>query len=63
MAALVEALGDINADSQILRAVLEDGPSVEVAVAAQIIAEDSILLTDPTVIGTASKELPPFWLN
>jgi len=63
MAALVEALGEINTDSQILRTALEDGSSLEVAAAAQITAEDPNLSTERTATGTASKELPPFWLD
>ena len=61
--ALVNALGEINPESSILHTVLEDGsPGVNLTAAPQIM-EDSAPSVQPVVMGTSSKELPPFWLD
>ena len=61
--ALVDALSEINLESSILHTALEDGsPGVNLTAAPQIM-EDSAPSVQPVVMGTSSKELPPFWLD
>ena len=61
--ALVDALGEINPESSILRTALEDGsPGVDLTATPQIV-EDSAPSVQPVVVSTSSKELPPFWLD
>ena len=60
---VVFPLGEINPESSILRTALEDGsPGINLTAAPQIV-EDSAPSVQPVVVGTSSKELPPFWLD